>query len=118
MSRRRRKTKGTIDEIKITEKMQAKIDGYHEYFYSRTVGGHIVDYPNGFVGVGVLAEPQDHVSAAVNTVWIYQVAFSRDAKKIVEIQNVETTLDEAEDLRRCLNTVIREAKTGRKKTQN
>ena len=99
--------------IKITDKQKQKIATHKEWFNERTTAGHVVNYLNGFVGVGVFSKPQDHISKGVNDIWIYGIGFSKNGKRIVENTNVEVTLDEAEDLARCLKIAIK-----RKKEEN
>ena len=91
----------------ITKEMSDKIESCKEYFYSRTKGGHIIYYWNGFIGVGIFDEPQDHLPRGEkNTIWIYGVGFNGDASGVVENPNVELTLDEAEDQHKALGICI------------
>ena len=91
--------------------MKQDVESFKDYFYSRTSGGHMVNYLNGFVAVGCFDTPQKHLSEkGVNNIWIYGTGFNKGGTKIVENQNLELTVDEAEDLKKCLGVAIKVAK--------
>jgi len=103
-----------IEQIKITLKMKKKIARYKEYFFGRTKGGYIINYLNGFIGVGIFNKLQPHITKNVNSVWIYGIGFNQNGKRIIENTNCELTLDEVEDLQRCLKITIKQLKGGGK----
>jgi len=109
--------KGAFGEVKkmekkdITKKMKEDIEVYKEFFYSRTCGGHIISYLNGFCAVGVFETPQDEG----NTLWIYQIGCNRKGNKVEVHTNVECPLDEAEDLMQCLKIAKKDLKKMMKK---
>ena len=98
------------ESIKITKKMKANIESHKAYFESRIKDGYMVSRPNAFVACGVFNEAQDHITKGVNTIWVYQIGFNFKGTRIVELQNVEMTLEEAEDLRKCLDVSIKRFK--------
>lgn len=101
-----------IEQIKITLKMKKKIAECNEYFFGRTKGGHMINYLNGFIGVGIFNELQHHITKNVNSVWIYGIGFNQNGTRIIENTNCELTLDEAEDLQGCLKIAIKQLKGG------
>ena len=91
-----------MDKIKVTKKMKKKIDLNLQYFYSQTMDGYIIHYLNGFIGVGILEEPENHLHCNMNTIWIYGCGHTDDGKDIEENHNVYLTEDEGRDLLKCL----------------
>lgn len=91
----------------VTEKMREKIELMKQYFYSRTKGGHIINYLNGFVAAGLFRKPQKHLSKkAVNKVWLYSCGFNGNGSRIVEHTNLEMDVEEAKDMVKCLKIAL------------
>jgi len=90
----------------ITPTMKDRIENCMEFFYEKTLDGHIIKYLNGFTGVGILEEPDDHITKAANTIWIYGCGFSKNGKRIVENTNILLTEDEAKDLKKCISIAL------------
>jgi len=82
------------------------VNKYLDYFFSQTIDGHIIHSLNGFVGVGILDEPRDHLTPKINTIWMFSIGFNHDASEIEEQINIELTVDEAEDIQRTLKICI------------
>jgi len=93
--------------IPITETMKRKIKKYKNEFYEDTCDGAVINYLNGFCGVGILEKPQGHITSNINTVWVYQTGFDKKGKKIIELLNIVLTENEAKDLKRCLSRALR-----------
>jgi hypothetical protein len=92
---------------KITESMKQRIKSCKKYFRKRVNAAHIINYLNGFIAVGVFIESQDHGnSKGVNDIWIYSCGHNRNHCRIIENTNVEMTIEEAEDLLKCLSIVL------------
>ena len=105
-------------KLKINEEdMNKKINELKEYFYSRTYDGYIINYINGFIGVGILNTPQDHLTKDVNDIWFLDVGSNRDGSDIIEISNVEMDLEEAKDTYKALGICIKKYKKEKKKNK-
>lgn len=91
-------------------KMEKEINDSLNWFYSRTFGGHVIKYLNGFVGVGILTIPSDHLTKGANEIWHYQIGSNTRGTGIEEIINVEMDIEEAEDSLKCFKICIEQYK--------
>lgn len=99
-----------MSEIEINAEMKEKIKEYKQYFYDRTFSGHIINYLNGFKGVGILITPEDHLTKKINTIWYLEISFNKLGTDIEEIANIEMDLEEAEDLIKTLKKGVKKYK--------
>lgn len=77
-------------------------------FYSRAFDGHTITWLNRFLGVGLLKELEDHFTKSVNSIIVYDIGFNRDNFEDTDIYTM--TLEEAIDLRKCLDITIKKLK--------
>lgn len=85
------KTKMTLQEI-LTE-----VKKHEDHFLSQVKEHHIITHLNGFVAVGVLIKPRDHLTPGVNPIWLYSCGSNKDGSKIIKIISATSTVEEAED---------------------
>ena len=60
----------------------------------RTTGVYILNNPNGFVALGILKEPTDHIDKKVNTMWLWGVGIGRTEDEILPFIDNVLTIDE------------------------
>ena len=86
--------------------MKKQIAIYENNFLNNTDISHRTTLKTGFSGVGVLNMPSYHLGRK-NPLWIYFVGLSHYGKKIIESVSLRLALDEARDLMKSLQNVIR-----------
>ena len=89
----------------ITLKEVKKIDKWRRKFLTETTDHCIQEHSNGFNAVGILKTPIIH-SNTKNVIGIFCCGHNKECNDIVEQIDVSMTIDEAEELVKCINGCI------------
>ena len=77
-----------------------QIELYANHFVDITSDRYILANPSGFLGMGILKEPSDHISEGVNTLSLFGVGLGEtpdtSVHPIREVISLDMTRDEAE----------------------
>ncbi|QEE15621.2 hypothetical protein DSAG12_01447 [Promethearchaeum syntrophicum] len=87
------------------EEILKEVNRHQDYFLSIVDENHSIHYLNGFVGVGALKEPRDHLGY-LNTIVMYSCGYNLDGSEIKKLSEQEFTLEEAEDMVEVLKICI------------
>ncbi|KKL59106.1 hypothetical protein LCGC14_2218620, partial [marine sediment metagenome] len=94
----------------ITLKMTKEIKKHLNDFISKTHDRYIARYLNGFLGIGILNTPTDHIIKGVNTILFFQIGYNEEGTDIIVISKDMMTLEEAEDTYRIFGECIKKYK--------
>lgn len=77
-----------------------------KYLSDRVTKSRRIDFPNGFVGVGILEKPENHVFEGANSVKILLTGFNNNATRIVPTSEINMTKNELKYLAECINDFL------------
>ncbi len=97
-------------KIKITEQMKNDLQNQKDTFKGTISTVHMIECPNGFVGVGILKKPQDHIVKNINKIYLCLTGFNKDGTRIVPINEIIMKTNELKILSECINEFIKKMK--------
>jgi len=105
--------KNFSEEVKeLGEGVKANLSDLLDEFYSFTSKGHVINYNNGFLAVGIYEKYDDTVTEP-NQILIYSIGLDRRGNNVKEFISIDIPEEEAIDLLKCLKIVLE--KKGEKK---
>lgn len=99
-----------LTSVKKLSRKEDKIEIFKEAFYGKTTNGYILDNSNGFLALGVLKKPSDHVTKEVNTMWFFGVGIGKTEDEIVVFEDTPMTINEVEGFIKVLTEGLEIAK--------
>jgi len=106
-----------LRSVKKLARKEDKIEIFKEAFYKKTTNGYIFDNPNGFLALGILKKPTDHIDKKINTMWFFGVGVGKTEDEIVVFEDTPMTIDEVEGFIKVLTEgLIIAKKLGVKRT--
>ena len=100
--------KSSLNE-KISSNMEKSLNGAANWFFNRTATGQYITAGNAFIGCGVLAEPEDHIKKAINTMWLFGVGSGEKLNEPAVVFDTRFTLAELKMFHGMIGEAIEQA---------